>query len=72
MRVVWDNDTVSVTCPVCKSVLAVSKGDINANEMGHYGDEFQCTCGSCSACINIESSKIPRRWLSYFYGNDVY
>jgi RNase P subunit RPR2 len=58
MRIVINNNTIEVTCQRCKSVLAVTVGDIK-DKMG-LGTHV--VCAACNTIVPVPVGKIPRHW----------
>lgn len=62
MRVIRNNDTIKVTCPHCKSVLAVGVSDVMVIELCHHGPGQFVHCPLCTATVGIPFDKIPVHW----------
>ena len=62
MRVIKPSESVRVTCSDCGAVLELSKEDIKVKEV-FFNNVYFYKCPCCSNEENIETEKIPRRWI---------
>ncbi len=63
MRVIENNDFIEVTCPHCKSKLAVHCEDIIDNDVG----PLTIKCGVCGRTIETNAGQIPNHWKSIIF-----
>jgi endogenous inhibitor of DNA gyrase (YacG/DUF329 family) len=70
MKVLVDNNHISVECPHCKSSLGVFVEDIRYNEMAHHTSVFETDCGACGKPVGIKDPSIPPSWKHVIIPDD--
>lgn len=70
MRVLKNNDTVSVCCGRCGRSLSISSGSIKARDVGRDDEHtFWVDC-SCGAMMELTQHDFPQRWLGAIFANN--
>ncbi len=62
MKVLKNNNYITVECPRCKSSLGVFSKDIHYNEISHHSSTFEVSCEACGKSFGIDSKLIPQSW----------
>ena len=71
MRVLINNDVITVTCSSCNSELAVECDDVESTDIGHGHSHMQwVNCCVCGKEIGLSRDQIPNHWLSSIFQDD--
>ncbi len=71
MRTLVNNDTVTIKCTRCESVLAVECDDVETDDICHGRPaEFWVHCPECGTCLGLGRKDLPNHWLSLIMFNN--